>query len=298
MSETHAREQVERCRERLAELRARSEGIAGSEGGAGSAAQTAGSGAGDPTPAGETVGSSDDGAVTATAARGRLRSLVLASHVMRQPGSDLVAMIRQAVNQALERASVEAPAAPEEAVDLAALSDQLREAHERSARAIRMITGALVDVMAEVRERTGMRGDPNPHGVDELLHDVGGVLKAANPRSGDTEEGDGGAASRGGCGFDDEGDVKVEVDEGYRVVSIDLRPRATRLMSHRLGAAVLAAVNAALEDLATKRRAAGIGGGKAAEMSGAIRDIQDRSLASMRSYSRSLADIMASIQAP
>ena len=100
-----------------------------------------------------------------------------------------------------------------------------------------------------------------------------------------------------GEGTDPDGHVRAVAVSGGRIETVEFAPQAVRLGSHRLAECALAAVNAALADLEAKAaEAAGLTGPQADALRERLREMQDLSLQQLRSYSRSLQDLMNSFE--
>jgi DNA-binding protein YbaB len=229
-------------------------------------------------------GESADGQVRAVAARGRLKELDLASRLMRSPAEELAGHVLTAVNAAFDDLRSKAPSA--EAVDPRVLTERLGEVQEQGLRTMSLITQALSDAMEQVRESTGMTGDPSPKGLEQLLEQTRSVADAVRGSTEDIED-------LRGEGESADGQVRAVAPPGGRLASLEIDQRAMRMASQELAEHVVAAVNAALEDLQAKSR----------EQAGAsrvdpekLRALRQASTEQMAAYARSLSDLMSSIR--
>jgi DNA-binding protein YbaB len=241
----------------------------------------------DDTPARGT-GEALDGQVTVVASRGRLESVELSPQTMRNSADELRGPLLAAVNAALDGLRAQAPSAADGAIDPEALAERLREVRDQSMRSMEMISNALGDAVARVSQRTGMTGGTGSQGLEFLLDELRDNLDAA--RFSGTDQ-----ADLQGEGLAADGRVHAVTVPGGRVMTLDLGPRTMRMASQDLAEGVRDAVNAALDDLEAKAREqvgfAGIDPEK-------IFAVQKMSLQHMTAYTRSLRDLMSSIQEP
>ncbi|GAA2615714.1 YbaB/EbfC family nucleoid-associated protein [Actinomadura fulvescens] len=125
--------------------------------------------------------------------------------------------------------------------------------------------------------------------LDRLLSStISAAAEAGGPRD---ETGDRATELRGE-GHDPDRLIRASVAAGGRIETVEIGPRAHRLASHELAERAMAAINAALEDLerATAARSAGAVAG--AELTERLREAQDLSMRQLRTYTRSLQDLM------
>jgi hypothetical protein len=232
-------------------------------------------------------GEASEGRVRVTAQAGRIESITLEPRLLRLPSAELGELVRDAVNGALTDLGGTYAAAP----DLAAISETLREVQNEGLRQMAVITDGIADAMAKIRERARISGDPSPQGLEHLLNVTQRNLDDVVAASGDTEDlrGEGEAAR---------GQIRVVAVVG-RVESVTVEPQAMRMASHELAEQLRTALNTALSDL---RSSAGTGGAttgmKTEELSARARELQDMSLAQLRTYTRALRDIMGNIEGP
>jgi DNA-binding protein YbaB len=129
-------------------------------------------------------------------------------------------------------------------------------------------------------------------GISDLDQLLSRTRQAATSMRADAS-GEDEAADIRGEGFDADGHIRVVVASGGRVEAVEVGQRAMRLGSHELAQRVLAAVNAALDDVESKTaELVGPAGADMAELTGRLREAQDLSLRQLRSYTQSLRDLM------
>lgn len=130
-----------------------------------------------------------------------------------------------------------------------------------------------------------------PAEFDRLLQDTRDAL--ADLRAGGPAEG--GEVMRGeGAAAD--GRVRAVVISGGKVESVEIDPRAMRLASADLGAAVAAAVNAAMADLTAKVTAATPQDVDAQALKDRLDDLHMRSARQMAMFTESIAEAVAQIK--
>lgn len=233
-------------------------------------------------------GETSEGRVRVTAQAGRIESIMLEPRLLRLPPEELGELVRDAVNGALADLNGKSAAA---APDLAAISESLREVQNEGLRQMAIITDGIASAMAQIRERTPISGDPSPQGLEHLLNLTQRNLDDVIAASGDAEDlrGEGEAAR---------GQIRVVAVVG-RVESVAIERQAMRMASHELAEQLRTALNAALNDLRSNAGGQGTTTGmKTEELSARARELQDMSLAQLRTYTRALRDIMGSIDGP
>jgi hypothetical protein len=207
---------------------------------------------------------------------------------MRNSADELSGAMLAAMNAALDDLRAQVSSATDGAVDPAALADRLREVQDEALRSMDLISNALGDAVARVAQRTGMRGDTGSQSLESLMTELRGNLNAARPAGTDPVD-------LQGVGEAADGRLCALAVPGGRVISLDIAQRAMRMASQDLAEGVRAAVNTALDDLEAKAREqvsfAGIDPEK-------IFAVQEMSLQHMTAYTRSLRDLMSSIQEP
>jgi hypothetical protein len=125
--------------------------------------------------------------------------------------------------------------------------------------------------------------------LDRLL----GLTRQAVDSTRSEDPPDGETAELRGEGFDADRQVRVVVVAGGRIDVIEVGERAMRQGSHEVAERVVVAVNAALADLESKTsERAALSGVDPAELTGRLREAQDLSVRQLRSYTRSLQDLM------
>jgi DNA-binding protein YbaB len=229
-------------------------------------------------------GMAADGQVRAVVFRGRLTVIELAGRLMRSPADELAEHIRTAANAAFDDLRFKAPSAA--AVDPAVLAERLGEVQAQGMRTMRIITEAISDAMETLRESTGIHGDPSPNGLERLLEQTRAVVDAV--RDGRTDlsdlQGEGAAA---------DGQLRVVATPDARLASLEIDRRAMRMASQELAAQTVTAVNAALDDLqAQSREQAGTSRADPER----LRALREASTEQMAAYTRSLRDLMSTIE--
>lgn len=235
----------------------------------------------------EGTGEAADGRLRAVARRGRLRTLTLNPRLMRLPAAELAEHAVTAANAALDDLRSKAPSAEDAAADPAALAQAVRDVQDEGLRSMDMINQGIDAAMAQIRQRAQVGGDTGGSQGMELL--LGQVRQALDSAGGRTEE-----TETGGTGETADGQVRATALPGARVDTIELATRAMRMPSEELADHIVAAVNAALDDL--RAPSPGLAAADPAELTERLRAVQDLSLNQMREYTRSLQNLMASIQ--
>ncbi len=225
-------------------------------------------------------GSACDGQIRAYAQVGRLTAVELDHRPLALPAPELAGHIVSAINSAL----VNGPAPPEP--DLAALATLLGHAQDEGLRTMERISSSIQDAIARIGQRTGMHGDTGRHGLDDLLTRTMHELRATR------------AALTGGPlypAMDPDELVRVEVDRLCRIRSLELSPPALRQRAGDLAENIVTATNTALAAVPANQAAAGTRGPTTIDR---VRHLQERSLAQLHSYTRSLRAIMGTIGDP
>lgn len=241
-----------------------------------------------PTVEGHGAVADDRARVTVRA--GQVASIEFDPRLLRLPAEEFGALIRDAVNAAIDDLHDSASAGVP-TPDLAAVGEALREMQNETLRQMAVFTQGIADAMAQIRERTSIGGDPTPHGLERLFEltqrNLDGAL--ASVQDVDAVRGEGSAAK---------GSVRAVAAVG-RVESVTVDPKAMRLASHELADHLRTAVNAAIDDLTKNAATAATPAGTTAEeLRQRVQDVQDMSLEQFRSYTRALRDIMDSIGGP
>jgi hypothetical protein len=222
-----------------------------------------------------------------TAQAGRIESITLEPRLLRLPPEEVGVLVRDAVNAALTDLNGKLAA---DAPDLAAISEALREVQNEGLRQMAIITDGIAGAMAQIRQRTRISGDPSPQGLEHLLNLTQQNLDDAVAASGEAEE-------LRGEGEGARGRIRVVAVIG-RVESVTIEPQVMRMASHELAEQLKTALNAALDDLRSSGGRRSAGGVNTKELSARARELQDMSLAQLRTYTRALRDIMGSIEGP
>lgn len=291
------------ARDRLASMRAAA--AAGARPGGGNGDGSGGSGGGraeDVLPV-RAVGTALEGQVRAVAAAGRLETLEFDARLMRLPARDLAAPVTEAVNLALDdmrarSAAADADIEPAPSTDPDVLADRLRDVHAQGVRTMDMITQGLSDAIARIQQRTYMSGDPGPLGLEPLLDQTARALDSfrAPDKAERSETAAGGVR---GEASDPAGQVHAVAGSGGRIESLWIDEQAGRSGSYALAERTVAAVNAALTDLAAKQaESAAASAANAGRLAERLQEVQDMSLQQMRAYTGALRGMMSSIQGP
>jgi DNA-binding protein YbaB len=130
-----------------------------------------------------------------------------------------------------------------------------------------------------------------PADFDRLLQDTQDVL--AGLRAGTPPED---AEVLRGEGVAADGRVRAVVVSGGTVESVEIDPRAMRMASVDLGAAVAAAVNAAMTDLMGKVRAAAPQGVDPQALKERLNELHNQSARQMAMFTQGIADAVAEIK--
>ncbi len=253
------------------------------------------------SPAGR--GEAADGQIQATATRGRVESLELNPRLLRLSGEQLAEYVAAAIDAALDEARGQAPAADGPPVDPSVLAARLGEVHDQSLRTVQMITQALGEAVAGLRERTGMDGDVSPQGLPELLEQTHRTVEQmTRPAGGQKAEAD--SDSNGDSDSDSDevsgrGDAAngmihaVSAAPDGRITALEISDQAMRMASHELAEQIVLAVNAALTELRAKLRERAGFSPVDPERLAALREASTQQ---MTAYARSLRALVAGLQ--
>lgn len=232
-----------------------------------------------------------DGRVVAHVRGGRLVGVDIDRRLLALTPEELGGHVAGAVDSAL---IVARSSRPDEHLtqrpDVAAMAGMLATAQGEILVAVGAISSSIQDAIARVGARSGMRGDSGDQGLERLLHRTLTALRLAADRAEDR-----------GCaeGTDAAGHVAVRLATTRRVRAVRIAPSAMRESASALGGYVVDAVNAALDDAGPRDTCDAEAHARATtELNRTVREIQDQSLEHMRTYTRSLAAIMATIQDP
>ena len=241
-------------------------------------------------PVAEGRGTASEDQIEATVRDGRVASIRLEPRLLRRPPEEFAALVRDAVNAAIDDlrggASAGAPVP-----DPVALSETLREVQNEALRQMTLISDGIAGAMARIREQTRISGDPSPQGLEHLLQLTQRNLDDVAAAKVDTDD-------HRGEGESARGQIRAVAVIG-RLESVTVDKRAMRMPSHELAEQLQVAINAALEELRSsvrdRRQASALDSGELTER---VREVQDMSLAHMQTYTRALRDIMGSIEGP
>lgn len=234
------------------------------------------------------TGESADGQVRAVVAGGRVAAVGLEPRQMRRPAGDLARHLTAAINAAFDDFRAKARAADGVAVDPVAFAEGFAGFHDQAVRVMGMISQAITGAMDQLRESTGVRGDPSPKGLEHLLEQTRGVVDAVRGAGEDEAEEE--AAGEGSAA---DGRVRVQVALAGPVAALEIDQRAMRAGSQALVGQVAEAVNAALDDLQARAREQA----RAARVDPeSLRALREASTEQMAAYTRSLRDLMSSIE--
>lgn len=234
------------------------------------------------------AGEAAEGQVRVTAAEGLLDGCVIDPRLMRAAPAELAGWLLTAANSALAQSVV--PPSSGLAVDVDALQTQLEQARNEGLGQLERMTRGLQEAVAVIRQRAVMRGEVDTGGLEQLLD--GAVRNVAAVRATPSE----GPPEPPAQAYGMDGLVRVAAASGTRLNSISIDERALRRASQQLAAETVRAGNAALEEMRARAidrlRRAGEG------LRTRIAEIQDASLAQMRTYTRSVTDLMSGIEPP
>lgn len=141
-------------------------------------------------------------------------------------------------------------------------------------------------------------------GVDRLLEEIRGALAElrANPPAAGADAADPAApadpatAELRGVGEASGGQVQVTVTAGGKLAAVKIDPRAMRLGSEALGEQIVAAGNAALDDL--RAHAASVpGAADPAALAERLADVQGQSVRQMELLRQGVTDALSQIRA-
>jgi hypothetical protein len=243
-----------------------------------------------PVPPVAGVGEAGDGWVKLTASAGRLVSGELNPRTRRMNPEELGGWLRDAANAALEASTrLQGVGAGETLIDPAVLSERLTEVRNEGLRQMESITQGLHDAMGAVRRRVVVRSDAPGSGLEQLLDMAVGELESLRSRGGVPAAAHTSATSADGL-------VRVVAVTTTRLAAISLDERALRKGSYELVELVVRTSNAAIDKLRDHmvERLREADEGRRDRM----RELQDLSLAQMRTFTASLQDMMHSVEPP
>jgi len=233
------------------------------------------------------VGESARGLVRAVASGNRLTGIELNPLVRERTPPEAAQLICAAINDALASGlpGPDEPPAPDPA-DVAAALVEVREVGLHTANQVAESVSAAI---AQVGARTGIHGDPRPHGLAELLDQALRELHRVDELS--------------AAGVDPvesaDGDLRVVVSRPGRLESVTVTEESLSISLGALGARLVAAVNEALDKAEVAARdAAEQGGTDYSDAVERLDQLQESSLNQMRAYVESLSRIMSTIGEP
>ncbi|MFI0405714.1 hypothetical protein [Actinomadura sp. 3N508] len=242
-----------------------------------------------PRPESRGESSDADGWMRVVAVDGRLDEIVLNPRVLRWEMPELTERLVTAINAAFGEARTGAPDADEPVIDPAVLAGRLREVQDEGMQMMALIGQGLDEAITKIRERASVPGAPaTPAVFDALLERTREMAAAAAPSDVPVPE------EVTGVGRDPSAQVVAVAGAGERLESLEIGSRALRAGSEGLAEAVVAAVNAALDDLGDGGTAQATTMDRA-ELLGRAQEIQDLTLEQMRTFTRSLSSMMAGI---
>lgn len=237
------------------------------------------------------------GQIVVTAAAGHLDHAELDQAALELSPELLAQRLTAAANDALDDLRRQLPSPdPRDQVDLEALARQLAVIRDEAQREMREIVTAIQDGMSQLGPRARLTADvaaPDTGTLFEAMNRAMEPLLGANPAAGHS-----GPADPRGTGQAGDGLVRAVAVPPGRVVQLAIDPAAVRAGSRELAEHVVAAVNAALDDLGRQRRP---GGGRAvpadgAELSRRLQELRDTAQQQMADVVTSLSAVLGSIQ--
>jgi DNA-binding protein YbaB len=120
--------------------------------------------------------------------------------------------------------------------------------------------------------------------IRRMLDDTVAAFKQATPDDADAAR----VAEARGQGSAADGQVKVVVKPGGRLESVTIDPRAMRLGSEAIGAHIVTATNAALDDLAAKVAEAAPTAVNPAQLMERLREVQVASVERLETFLRGI----------
>jgi hypothetical protein len=224
------------------------------------------------------VGMSAEDRVRASVSGGRLESVRVEPRLLRSEPTKVVPHVVQAVNAALEdyRARrLESANLPN--IDPRALVAELRGVYEQYHVIMRESAAQMQENLAELRKDGLSPIDPPTAELGDLVDDLTALL--------DTIDGPGTrAADLAGEGESPRGLIRATCVRGERLAFLEVEPRVLR-SSVEIDENVVAAVNAALDDLAAKlAELRAEAGADLPAIRATLRELRERNLARFGSY--------------
>ena len=236
------------------------------------------------------AGEAAEGRIRASVLDERLESLQVEPRLLRTPADTLSGHIIDAVNAALADFRANRGSGQDMPdFDLNEVADDLRKKSEQFGLEMRRTMAEAAELTAELRRSGVTVGDLPTVEFDDLVDEVAEVLREVNGGRGDDEE------ELVGVGEAPHGLAHAECVPEARLVALEVNPRAMR-GTVELQDNVVAAVNAALDDLAGKRRERQAESGVDPRLLKAKLDaLRERNMARLESYLKALGDVVRGI---
>lgn len=237
----------------------------------------------------EIAATAGDGAARVVMRDRRLVTVEITPGLVRSSPSEVSALLREAINQALTRALAESPQAGDPPPNLAAIGDQLSAFARQAGEEMRRIQGAVEQNMAKLAGEVQTSGDASPQYVDFLFEDALEVVRSMQSALAGSP-----SAPVSGEGRDESHEVTAVVSQG-ELTELTLTGFALQMSPGELGHAVCDAVNNALIEWEERSAAAAQQGvdvealQKLGERADAIRA---QSMQHLRNYTDSMTSIM------
>ncbi len=246
----------------------------------------------------QVTGWSADRSVKAVVRGGRLSEMSVDNSVPGRPSAEIGALMAEAANSALTAYRSQAPSATDPLPDLAAIGSEFRAASEQGGQLMAMIGSALSEAIAKVGDRTGMRGDPTPHGVEYMFADAMDLLRSAQAELARL-----GGAQVYGEGHDEGEEIEVTVRPDGTVAIDSLSNYARKMSPQDLGEAAQEAINDALSDWEEQREdglpsADDVDDEALLKLSDRAMALSEQSMRHLSDYTSNLSAIMRSIGEP
>ncbi|GAA4504771.1 hypothetical protein GCM10023191_059650 [Actinoallomurus oryzae] len=236
------------------------------------------------------TGEADEGRVRVTVVDERLETVRVEARLLRSSREDLSRLLIEAVNAALADFRAQRPGGEISEIDLREVIADLQKANEEFHRGTNRDMEFAADVIADLREAGVKIADLPILNTDDMLDELIGVLRTVDEARNLGEE------DLTGTGEAPRGAVRAVCVPSGRLASLVLDARAMR-GTVELEQGVVAAVNAALDDLAAKTRdlqaEADIDPEAVKKQLGQLRE---RNVARLESYFRALSDVINGIE--
>lgn len=232
----------------------------------------------------EVVTVAAEGRIRVAVTRGRVRAVLLDPRTKRMNPKELAGYLKAAVNAALTEYAKRVPSGGP-IPDIAGLADDLARMQNEELRSIEQMTQGIAESMDQVRQDTGITGDPSTPGLEHLMAQMSRTVAALGDAIGARPVKPAEVSENG---------VRVVATPG-RLVLLELAPRATQIATEELAESLARVINEALDDLESQAMPAG---GDLSALEEQAQELQDTSMRQMMTYTRALRDIMTSIQGP